>query len=180
MALTSTEGWLFLLRWIHFLAGITWIGLLYYFNFVQGTAFAQAPQDAKSRQINFVTLVPRALLFFRWSAFITFLFGLTLLLSYGNPGNLKAGYNVSSEGLTIIVGAVLGTIMMLNVWGIIWPNQKRLIAANQAALDGSTTPPPDQPKWARRGFLASRVNTMFSIPMVFFMVAAPHIPGFAH
>jgi len=166
-------------RWVHILAGITWIGLLYYFNFVQATAFAASPQDAKSRQINFVTLVPRALLFFRWSALITFLFGLTLLLSYGNPGNIIRGYNVSSEGLTILIGALLGTLMMLNVWGIIWPNQKRMIAANQAQLDGGQAPP-EYGKWARRAFLASRTNTMFSIPMLFFMVAAPHIPAFAH
>lgn len=168
------------LRWLHILMGITWIGLLYYFNFVQGTAFAQAPQDAKSRQINFVTLVPRALWFFRWAAMLTFLAGLALFLSYGNPGGIIPGYNESPRGHLILIGALLGTLMMINVWGIIWPNQKRLIAANQAALDGSTTPPADQPKWARRGFLASRVNTMFSIPMLFFMVAAPFLGPLAH
>ena len=176
--MTSAILFAAVVRWVHILAGITWIGLLYYFNFVQGTAFAA--QDGPTRQKNFVTLVPRALLFFRWAAMITFLFGLTLLLSYGNPGGIIKGYNSSSEGLTILVGALLGTLMMINVWAIIWPNQKRLIAANQAALDGNTTPPPDQPKWARRAFLASRTNTLFSFPMLFFMVAAPHIPGFAH
>jgi uncharacterized membrane protein len=166
-------------RWLHILAGITWIGLLYYFNFVQATAFAQAPQDATSRQKNFVTLVPRALLFFRWAAMVTFLAGLLLFLSYGNPGGIIAGYNQSSRGLTILVGALMGTLMMINVWGIIWPNQKRIIAANQTQLDGGQAPA-DMPKWARRAFLASRFNTMLSIPMLFFMVAAPFLPGFAH
>jgi uncharacterized membrane protein len=164
------------IRWIHILAGITWIGLLYYFNFVQGTAFNA--QDAPTRQKNFVTLVPRALLFFRWGAMLTFLAGLTLYIAYSS--GIIPGYSQSPRGHLILVGALMGTIMLINVWGIIWPNQKRLIAANQAALDGSTTPPPDQPKWARRGFLASRVNTLLSIPMVFFMVAAPFLGTLAH
>jgi len=175
--MTSAIIFAAVVRWIHILAGITWIGLLYYFNFVQGTAFAA--QEPAQRQKNFVTLVPRALLFFRWSALITFLFGLTLFLSYGNPGKIIVGYNQSSEGLTILVGALLGTMMLINVWGIIWPNQKRMIAANQTVLDGGTAPA-DLPKWTRRAFLASRTNTLFSIPMLFFMVAAPHIPGLAH
>ena len=162
------------IRWIHIVAGITWIGLLYYFNFVQGTAFAA--QDGSTRQKNFVTLVPRALLFFRWGAMLTFLAGLTLYIAYSlGAGGVGTTYSSSGRGHLIVVGALMGIIMLINVWGIIWPNQKRLIAANQAAIDGSTTPPPDQPKWARRGFLASRVNTMFSIPMVFFMVSAPFL-----
>ena len=155
------------LRWIHIVAGITWIGLLYYFNFVQGAAFNA--QDAPTRQKNFVTLVPRALLFFRWGAMLTFLAGLALYIALSI---IRPGYSASGPGHLILIGALMGTIMLINVWGIIWPNQQRLIAANQAALDGSTTPPPDQPKWARRAFLASRVNTMLSIPMVFFMVSA--------
>lgn len=160
-------------RWLHILFGITWIGILYYFNFVQGTAFAQAPQDAKSRQVNFVTLVPRALLFFRWAAMFTFLAGLTLLIAYGaGAGGVGRTYFAVGRGHLILVGALMGTIMMLNVWAIIWPNQKRLIEANRTLLEGGTAPP-DQPKWARRAFLASRVNTLLSFPMVFFMVAAP-------
>lgn len=171
--------WAGTIRWLHILFGITWIGLLYYFNFVQATAFATAPQDAKSRQTNFVTLVPRALLFFRWAALLTFLMGLTLFLSYGSPGGIIPGYNTSSRGLMIDVGMLMGTIMMLNVWGIIWPNQKRMIEGNRVQLEGGAAPA-EYGKWARRAFLASRTNTLLSIPMVFFMVAAPFLPGFAH
>lgn len=166
-------------RWVHILAGITWIGLLYYFNFVQGTAFNQ--QDAPVRQKNFVTLVPRALLFFRWAAMLTFLAGLTLLIAYGaGAGGVGTGYFAGGRGHLILVGALMGTIMMINVWGIIWPNQKRIIAANQAAIDSGAAAPPDQAKWTRRGFLASRTNTLLSIPMVFFMVAAPFLSPLAH
>jgi uncharacterized membrane protein len=166
-------------RWVHILAGITWIGLLYYFNFVQGTAFNQ--QDAPTRQKNFVTLVPRALLFFRWGAMVTFLAGIILYGAYSaGVGGVGRGYSNTGRGHLIVVGALMGTIMLINVWGIIWPNQKRLIAANRAALERNEAAPADQAKWARRGFLASRVNTMFSIPMVFFMVAAPFLGTLSH
>jgi uncharacterized membrane protein len=160
-------------RWLHILFGITWIGLLYYFNFVQATAFAQAPQDAKSRQTNFITLVPRALLFFRWAAMLTFLAGLTLLIAYGaGAGGVGTTYFNVGRGHLILIGALAGTLMMINVWGIIWPNQKRMIEGNRVQLEGGAAPA-DYGKWARRAFLASRTNTLLSIPMVFFMVAAP-------
>ena len=166
-------------RWIHILFGITWIGLLYYFNFVQATAFATAPQDAKSRQTNFVTLVPRALLFFRWAAMLTFLAGLTLLFAYGaGAGGVGTTYFSQARGHLILVGAIAGTIMMINVWGIIWPNQKRMIECNLIQLEGGEAPA-EYGKWARRAFLASRTNTLLSIPMLFFMVAAPFMPTLA-
>jgi uncharacterized membrane protein len=156
-------------RWLHILAGITWIGLLYYFNFVQAWAFPK--MDAGARGNATTTLVPRALLFFRWSAALTFLMGIIMIGLYsangiyqGSPGRLRL----------ILVGAWMGTIMLVNVWGIIWPNQKRIIAATEGAAGGAAAPA-DQPKWVRRGFLASRTNTMLSIPMVFFMVAAPFL-----
>ncbi len=158
------------LRWLHILAGITWIGLLYYFNFVQAWAFPKMEAAARSNAT--VTLLPRALLWFRWAALLTWLAGLALMISYGAGG--IPGYFASARGQLISVGALMGTIMMLNVWGIIWPNQKRIIAATQATIGGAAAPA-DQPKWARRAFLASRFNTYFSIPMVFFMVAAPFL-----
>ena len=79
----------------------------------------------------------------------------------------------------IDIGMLMGTIMLVNVWGIIWPNQKRMIEGNRVQLEGGAAPA-EYGKWARRAFLASRTNTLLSIPMVFFMVAAPFLPGFAH
>lgn len=158
------------IRWLHIIFGITWIGLLYYFNFVQTPAFAK--QEATVRQNNFTTLVPRALLFFRWAAMATWLAGLALILFYGAT---RDGYYSSNSFYLISIGGLMGTIMLINVWAIIWPNQKRIIAATAATLKDGAPAHPDQAKWARRGFLASRTNTMLSIPMLFFMVAAPFL-----
>ena len=165
------SGLLFMVsvRWLHILAGITWIGILYYFNFVQAWSFPKMEAAARANATQI--LLPRALLFFRWAALVTFLAGIAMIVYFYTPTYVSGGLPTGRFKL-IQIGALLGTIMLINVWGIIWPNQQRLIAANQAALDGSTTPPPDQPKWARRAFLASRTNTMLSIPMVFFMVTA--------
>lgn len=140
-----------LFRWAHILVGITWIGLLYYFNFVQTEYFKEAEDSA--RKDAFTKLVPRALWWFRWAAFFTFLTGLLLLEII-----------LAAISLDIILGAVMGTIMMLNVWGIIWPNQKIVIGIKEgdAAIAG--------PKAA----LASRTNTLLSLPMLFFMVSSSH------
>ncbi len=108
----------YLFRWGHFLAGITWIGLLYYFNFIQGEYFKVA--EGSSRVDAFTKLVPRALWWFRWGAMGTFLTGCVLLGGFGKYVSLD-----------ILLGALMGTLMFLNVWLIIWPNQKILIASNQ-------------------------------------------------
>ena len=142
-----------LFRWSHILIGITWIGLLYYFNFVQTEYFKEAEEGAKKDVLS--KLAPRALWWFRWAAFFTFLTGLILL------------YFISLRvNLDIIFGATMGTLMMLNVWGIIWPNQKIVIGIKEgdAAIAG--------PKAA----LASRTNTLLSIPMLYFMVSSAHYP----
>tara|TARA_B100001245_G_C22892235_1_gene429910 strand:- start:1885 stop:2520 length:636 start_codon:yes stop_codon:yes gene_type:complete len=140
-----------LFRWAHILVGITWIGLLYYFNFVQTEYFKEAEDSARKDAVT--KLVPRALWWFRWAAFFTFLTGLLLLEII-----------LAAISLDIILGAVMGTIMMLNVWGIIWPNQKIVIGIKEgdAAIAG--------PKAA----LASRTNTLLSLPMLFFMVSSSH------
>ena len=143
--------------------GITWIGLLYYFNFVQTEYFKEA-EDA-ARVDAFSKLVPRALWYFRWAALLTFLTGLVML-----------GYRGSASTADIIVGSVLGTLMLLNVWGIIWRNQKIVIASNQAVAAGGEADPAAA-EAAPKAALASRTNTLFSIPMLWFMVASAHMPS---
>src|SRR5467141_1645943 len=149
MALFSDAGIQFLFRWVHFLSGITWIGLLYYFNFVQGPFMAEADAPAKSGVTQ--KLVPRALWWFRWSAAATFLSGVVIL------GLRRASWS-DPWGLTILTGAAFGTVMLANAVATAGGGQ-----ANPAAAGA-----------ARRAFLASRTNVVFSFPMLFFMGAASH------
>jgi uncharacterized membrane protein len=151
----------YLARWGHFLFGITWIGLLYYFNFVQTEYFKEA--DASARTDAFTKLVPRALWWFRWGAMFTFLTGLIMLGARG------AGVSID-----ITVGSVLGTLMFLNVWLIIWPNQKVVIASNEQIKAGGEALP-EAAGAAPKAALASRTNTLFSIPMLFFMGSGVHL-----
>ena len=172
-ALLSLDGFMFELRWVHFLAGVTWIGLLYYFNFVQGSFFAEADASTKSNCIQ--KLVPRALWWFRWSAMFTFLSG--ILIIGLTLHQLGMGALTSSWGILISTGAFLATLMWANVWFVIWPNQKVVIAsATQVAKGGQALP--QAAASAAKAATASRTNTMFSIPMLFFMGAARHLSGF--
>lgn len=170
IALFSSYGIDFLLRWIHFLSGITWIGLLYYFNFVQGEWFKEADAGVKSAAIQ--KLVPRALAWFRYSALVTFLSGAIIILLRAHD----AGWGVfaNSWGILILIGATLGTLMFLNVWLIIWPNQKIVIASARQVAAGGQADPRAVAAGARAG-VASRTNVLFSIPMLFFMGAASHL-----
>ncbi len=172
-ALVSLDGFMFLLRWVHFLAGVTWIGLLYYFNFVQGSFFAEADASTKSNCIQ--KLVPRALWWFRWSAMFTFISG--LLIIGLTLHQLGVGALTSSWGALILTGAFLATVMWANVWFVIWPSQKVVIAsATQVAKGGQALP--EAPACGARAATTSRTNTMFSIPMLFFMGAGRHLSGF--
>ena len=171
MEIISVDGWYLLLRWIHLLAGITWIGLLYYFNFVQGEWFKETDASAKTAAVQ--KLVPRALWWFRWSAMFTFLAGALTLLSKGTQYGWE--YFASNWGVLILTGSVLGTFMFLNVWLIIWPKQQVVIAStNQVAEGGEALP--DAAGCAAKAALASRTNTLFSIPMLLMMGAASHFP----
>lgn len=167
------EFTLFVLRWIHFLAGITWIGILYYFNFVQTPFFAETEAPVRIGAVQ--KLVPRALWWFRWGAMVTFLAGLLMYImrmSEMGPGLFYS----SPYGVTITVGGLIGTIMFLNVWLVIWPNQQIVIAStNQVASGGQALPAAAGA--ARRAALTSRTNTVFSIPMLFYMGAASHYPA---
>jgi uncharacterized membrane protein len=164
------EFTLFVLRWIHFLSGITWIGILYYFNFVQTPFFAETEAPVRTGAIQ--KLVPRALWWFRWGAMITFLAGILMYIM--RMSEMGAGlFYSSSYGITITVGGLIGTIMFLNVWLVIWPNQQIVIAStNQVASGGQALPAAAGA--ARRAALTSRTNTVFSIPMLFYMGAASH------
>jgi uncharacterized membrane protein len=167
------EIYLDIMRYLHIAAGIIWIGLLYYFNLVQVPAFAKMEPDPRRHAI--MILVPQALLWFRYAALATVAFGLLYVLGIGiNEGE---DYFTGFRFRAVAIGMTFGIIMAFNVWAIIWPNQKKIIAATTATVRDGTPAPPEQPKWARRAFLASRTNTMLSIPMLFFMVAAIHLPS---
>ncbi len=160
LALLSENSLAFLLRWAHLLAGVTWIGLLYYFNFVQGEYFKEADGAAKGDVIQ--KMVPRALWWFRWAAMLTFLSGAYLI------------YLKHLSGMGIMIGSVMGTIMFLNVWLIIWPKQKVVIASAQLVAAGGEALPDAAAALAKAG-LASRTNTLFSVPMLFFMASSVHL-----
>ena len=164
LALLQGNALAFLFRWIHLLAGVAWIGLLWYFNFVQGEYFKEADASSKSDAIR--KLVPRALWWFRWGAMFTFISGVAML-----GAKHLTGYG-------IIVGSTLGTLMFLNVWLIIWPNQKIVIASAEQAAAGGEADPAAAGALAKAG-LASRTNTLFSIPMLFFMASSVHLAQLA-
>ncbi|MBI3695240.1 MAG: urate hydroxylase PuuD [Acidobacteria bacterium] len=217
------------LRWIHFLAGITWIGLLYFFNLVNVGFLKKLDAPTKGKVIP--NLMPPALWYFRWGALVTVLAGLTywililqtepemgatlgrwfglvvatfaifygllrvpaiakdgrilaviVFLLVGGMGHLLVKLNThdgaSNRALSIGVGGGIGLIMLLNVWGVIWPAQKRIIAWTAANAEKGTAIPPESAVLGRRAFLASRTNAWLSIPMLFFMAAASHYPMF--
>ncbi|MEX2489398.1 MAG: urate hydroxylase PuuD [Pseudomonadales bacterium] len=161
IALFSSSGLDYLFRWGHFLAGVTWIGLLYYFNFVQTEYFKETEDSARVAAVQ--KLVPRALWWFRWGAMFTFLTGVGLL-----------AFKHASISYDITVGATLGTLMFLNVWLIIWPNQKIVIASTTQVAQGGEALP-EAASAAPKAALASRTNTLFSLPMLFFMGSSAHM-----
>jgi uncharacterized membrane protein len=218
------------LRWVHLLSGITWIGILYFFNVVNVNFMKSLDPATKSKVVP--ELMPRALFWFRWGAMVTWLSGfiyfawiviseqgshsalliwlVVWLVAWGilyglmQPvsGALNNGmlvgiitavlvilmsivlfYGVgdgfpTNRSKAIAFGGGIGTIMLFNVWGIIWPHQKKIIAWTRAAAENGTPMPPEAAKMARRTFLASRMNTWLSLPMLFFMGAASHFPIF--
>ena len=166
MEIFTQDGILFLARWGHILAGITWIGLLYYFNLVQVPSFAQMDAGARTDAIR--RLVPRALWWFRWAAVATWVFGATMLIL-----DWQDAYDGTLVGVAILSGALLGTIMLANVWGVIWPNQKIVIANAETTAAGGQADP-NAAAAGRKGFVASRSNVLLSVPMLFFMGAARH------
>ncbi len=152
-----------LLRWVHFVSGVTWIGLLYYFNLVQIPFMKETDAGTKSGVVQ--KLLPRALFWFRWGAVVTVAAGILLMMASG------------IRNTSIMIGGVLGIIMFLNVWLIIWPNQKVVIRMTTEAAATKTPPPAEMAKHARRAYLASRTNFVLSFPMLFFMASSHQFPG---
>ncbi|MBI3091049.1 MAG: urate hydroxylase PuuD [Candidatus Tectomicrobia bacterium] len=169
------------LRWIHFMAGITWIGLLYFFNVVNG--HFQAALDADTRTKVVPELMPRALWWFRWGAMVTLISGLLYIFwskwitTWGQPGMGgffgSQGLWSSSWGGWITLGSSFGIIMWFNVWFIIWPAQKKIITWTKAGQS-----PPERAKLASRATKTSRVNTYLSVPLLFAMGGASHFATF--
>ena len=148
-------------RWLHVMAGITWIGLLYYFNFIQVPSMGKIKEDGSATAIT-KFIAPRALLWFRWAALVTWLTGAYYLEKSGI--GLGNAFLLKGTAAYIGLGVWLGTIMLFNVWVLIWPNQKKVLGMVEASDEAKL-------KAARIALLASRTNTMLSIPMLFFMVA---------
>jgi uncharacterized membrane protein len=222
----ATTNYLFFLRLIHILAGITWIGMLYFFNLVNVNFMKALDAPTKGKVVPI--LMPKALFWFRWGAMFTVIAGLLLHLgtvtseAHGMPSyfwiwlivvlaafwagtflftafkkdgrvlwaaylvlmivvsvvlwKVHVGQNTSWKVLSIALGGGMGIVMFMNVWMVIWPLQKKIIAATSAQAQAGTAPPPEMPAWARRAFLASRTNAWLSLPMLFFMGAASHFP----
>ncbi len=158
--------------WFHVIVGITWIGLLYYFNFVQVPAVGEAVADKEPGPAAISKYVaPRALLWFRWSALLTWLSGAAALGKMGimGPAFTFEGFTFAGSASVIGMGAWLGTIMLFNVWGLIWPNQKKILG-----LDGKEHSAEEIAKAKMVALMASRTNTLLSIPMLLGMTAYGH------
>ena len=164
--------------WLHVAAGVTWIGLLYYFNFVQAPSIGEANADTEGPGPAAITkyVAPRALLWFRWAALVTWLSGAIILYVNGDAGmdGIKNAFELGMRASTmqnyhliIGLGAWMGTIMLFNVWVLIWPNQRKVLGIVEATAE-------EKARGARIAFLASRTNTMLSIPMLMSMVGAGH------
>jgi len=159
------DFWRFLFRWLHVLSGVMWVGLLWYFNFVQMPSMPKIPDEQKPAVSKYIA--PEALFWFRWAAMSTIVTGLILAMLNGYLVEaVTLGLKGGAAGHTAIgIGMWLGTIMWFNVWFVIWPNQ-------QKALGLVPADPAEKAKAARLAMLVSRGNTMLSIPMLFSMVAA--------
>ncbi|OOZ40070.1 hypothetical protein BOW53_09150 [Solemya pervernicosa gill symbiont] len=167
-AVNPWEFWV----WMHVLAGIAWVGLLYYFNFIQVPAVGAALADADPGPAAINKYVaPRALLWFRWAAVATWVTGAMVLeaMHTMDGSGVVAAFTLQTGFATIGVGAWLGTIMMLNVWGLIWPNQKKILG-----LDGKEHSAEEIASAKKIALMASRTNTLLSIPMLMCMTGHAH------
>ena len=164
----STQFWAFFFRWLHIISGVMWIGLLWYFNFVQTPGMPKIPDEQKPAITK--VIAPSALFWFRWAAMSTIVMGVILALIHDELWQgLTLGLIDHAWRSTVIgIGMWLGTIMWFNVWFIIWPNQQKILGIVQADADAKK-------EAARMAGMASRINTMLSIPMLFGMAGAMHL-----
>ena len=166
-AVNPWEFWV----WVHVLVGITWIGLLYYFNFVQVPAQAEATADSDGPGPAAIGkyVAPRALLWFRWAAVATWITGALALeaMHTADGSGFVAAFTFQQGYQVIGMGAWLGTIMLFNVWGLIWPNQKKVLGMVEAT-------DAEKAKAKTIALMASRTNTLLSIPMILGMTAQAH------
>lgn len=170
MEVFSQAGGEMLSRWGHYLSGVTWIGLLYYFNFVQVPSFAQFEAAARTEAV--AKLAPRALWWFRFAAMLTVATGIMIL---GFQEHLTGGeYFKTAPGISISTGILLALVMFYNVFRVIWPNQKIVIASAVSVAAGGQ-PDPGAAAAGRKALLASRTNAFFSIPMLWFMGVTSHL-----
>ena len=180
----TTQGYdglafeLFVLRWLHVVAGVMWIGLLWYFNFVQIPTMPKVPDELKKGVSGYIA--PAALFWFRWAAMATFVLGIILALRNNylleaytlDFSDGAAGWPVVPKYLAIGIGMWLGTIMWFNVWFVIWPNQQKALNIGGKYSD---LPAPDKAAAGKTAMIFSRINTLLSVPMLFSMVAASHL-----
>ncbi|MCE2817704.1 MAG: urate hydroxylase PuuD [Ilumatobacteraceae bacterium] len=167
----------FFFRYLHVLAGITWIGLLYYFNFVQVPGLAAYGDEGKARNITVTQIATRALWWFRWASIATLATGLLITIIVPNYMqdfmNHEGSNAANAQNGAISVGMTLGILMAANVWMVIWKNQKVVIANAVNVLNGGEANP-DAATAGRRALLVSRQNMVFSVSMLFYMVGTSH------
>lgn len=159
IAVGEHAWWAFFFRWLHVMSGVMWIGLLWYFNFVQTPSMPKIPDEHKPAISK--VIAPAALFWFRWGAMSTIVTGLILA---GMMGYLVQALSLQKGVHAIGIGMWLGIIMWFNVWFIIWPNQKKILGIVQAT-------PEEKAAAAKKAGFASRLNTLLSIPLLFCMVA---------
>jgi uncharacterized membrane protein len=173
----SRGGYAFISRYLHVVVGITWIGLLYYFNFVQVPAFAEMEAAARNNAVD--KLASRALWWFRWAAVATVVTGLLILGLQRTPDGssqlTNMDYFKSLPGMSIATGILLGLTMFANVWGVIWRAQK-IVIDNARNVQAGGEADPAAAGAGRKALLASRMNTIFSLPLLVFMVGTAHFP----
>ena len=173
LELFTKIGFSWLFRYAHVVVGVTWIGILYYFNFVQVPAFAKMEAPHRNGAID--QLVPRALWYFRWSAAATAVTGIGL---YGLQQSLHV-YDGGNGAHSIFTGMIIGLIMLTNVWMFIWPNQ-RIVIANARGLLAGKEADPNTATAGRKALLASRTNALLSFTMAMFMTGTSHFFGSGH
>jgi uncharacterized membrane protein len=166
----TRDGYAYFSRWSHVFVGITWIGLLYFFNFVQVPAYAEMEASARNNAID--KLTSRALWWFRWAAAATLVSGILIIIFQKQYEN---DFIKTAQGVSLYAAVLLAVTMFLNVWLVIWPLQKKVIA-NARNVQAGGQPDPEAPAAARRALMASRMNMIYSLPMLLFMVGTSHFP----